>query len=166
MLTYANTVLAARKKARLGGVLATIGKVTCEPNGTNAIPSRVTAWLDARAPGEAELTEVLAGIERASVERAARDRTEFAMVNESYTAETVFDPSLRDRLSELLGGAPTLGTGAGHDAGVFAMAGVPTAMLFVRNPTGISHSPEEYAEMDDCLAGVEALTGVLRELAD
>jgi N-carbamoyl-L-amino-acid hydrolase len=165
MLTYANTVLAARKKARLGGVLATIGKVTCEPNSTNTIPSRVTAWLDARAPGEAELTAVVAEIERASIERAARDRTDFAMVNESYTAETALDPSLRDRLAKLLGGAPILSTGAGHDAGVFAIAGIPTAMLFVRNPTGVSHSPEEYAEMGDCLAGVEALTEVLRELA-
>jgi N-carbamoyl-L-amino-acid hydrolase len=38
-------------------------------------------------------------------------------------------------------------------------------MLFVRNPTGVSHSPAEYAELDDCLLGVEALTAVLRELA-
>ena len=60
---------------------------------------------------------------------------------------------------------PVLPTGAGHDAGILASAGVNTAMLFVRNPTGVSHSPHEHAERDDCLAGVEALTAVLRELA-
>ncbi len=38
-------------------------------------------------------------------------------------------------------------------------------MLFVRNPTGVSHSPEETAAMADCLAGVEALTDVLALLA-
>jgi N-carbamoyl-L-amino-acid hydrolase len=38
-------------------------------------------------------------------------------------------------------------------------------MIFVRNPTGISHSPAEHAERDDCLAGVEALTAVLTELS-
>jgi len=38
-------------------------------------------------------------------------------------------------------------------------------MLFVRNPTGVSHSPAEYATDDDCVAGVAALTRVLRELA-
>jgi N-carbamoyl-L-amino-acid hydrolase len=38
-------------------------------------------------------------------------------------------------------------------------------MLFVRNPTGVSHSPEEHAEAADCLAGVEALADVLAELA-
>ncbi|MCG5219115.1 allantoate amidohydrolase [Streptosporangium sp. KLBMP 9127] len=59
---------------------------------------------------------------------------------------------------------PVLGTGAGHDAGVLAAAGVPAAMVFVRNPTGISHSPEEHAEPADCHAGVAALADVLEEL--
>ena len=58
-----------------------------------------------------------------------------------------------------------LPTGAGHDAGIFSAGRVPTAMLFVRNPTGVSHSPAEHAEMDDCLAGVEALATVLKESA-
>ncbi len=165
MLTYANTVLAARKKARLAGALATVGRVLCEPNGTNAVPSRVTAWLDARAPSEHVLAAVVDEIERASAERAVRDGTGFALTNESYTAETAFDPVLRDELAALLGGVPVLGTGAGHDAGVLAAAGVPTAMLFVRNPTGASHTPSEHAEMADCLAGVAALTEVLRSLA-
>ena len=43
---------------------------------------------------------------------------------------------------------------AGHDAGILSAAGIPTAMLFVRNPTGVSHSPAEHAEMADCLVGV------------
>ena len=49
-----------------------------------------------------------------------------------------------------------LATQAGHDAGILSAAGIPTAMLFVRNPTGVSHSPAEHAEVADCLAGVEA----------
>jgi N-carbamoyl-L-amino-acid hydrolase len=57
-----------------------------------------------------------------------------------------------------------IGTGAGHDAGILSAAGVPTAMLFVRNPTGISHSPAEFAEEVDCDAGVRALTAVLASL--
>jgi len=61
-------------------------------------------------------------------------------------------------------GAPVLPTGAGHDAGVLA-GHVDTAMLFVRNPTGVSHSPREHAEQDDCHRGVEALARVARELA-
>jgi N-carbamoyl-L-amino-acid hydrolase len=38
-------------------------------------------------------------------------------------------------------------------------------MLFVRNPTGVSHSPDEFAEMSDCLEGVAALSAVLEDLA-
>jgi N-carbamoyl-L-amino-acid hydrolase len=41
---------------------------------------------------------------------------------------------------------------------------MPTAMLFVRNPSGVSHDPAEWASRDDCLAGVDALTAVLRDL--
>jgi len=44
-------------------------------------------------------------------------------------------------------------------------ARVPAAMLFVRNPTGVSHSPAEHAEPADCLAGAEALAAVLEDLA-
>jgi N-carbamoyl-L-amino-acid hydrolase len=83
---------------------------------------------------------------------------------ESWSPEVTFDAPLRDRLARLLGDAPVLPTGAGHDAGILAGAGIPTAMLFVRNPTGVSHSPAEHAERDDCLAGVDALTAVLAEL--
>ena len=54
---------------------------------------------------------------------------------------------------------------AGHDAGILAAAGVPAAMLFVRNPTGVSHSPAEHAEREDCLAGVDALAAVIADLA-
>jgi N-carbamoyl-L-amino-acid hydrolase len=38
-------------------------------------------------------------------------------------------------------------------------------MLFVRNPTGVSHSPAEHAETPDCLAGVDALAETLTRLA-
>jgi N-carbamoyl-L-amino-acid hydrolase len=38
-------------------------------------------------------------------------------------------------------------------------------MLFVRNPTGVSHSPTEHAELPDCLVGVHALAETLERLA-
>ena len=156
MLALATTVLAARAAASEHGCVATVGKVRVEPNGVNAIPSRVTAWLDARGPGEAGV--------RAVVEAVGRQSGAIA-VEESWTPETAFDAGLAQHLSELLDDAPILATGAGHDAGVLAAAGLSTAMLFVRNPTGISHSPAEFAEREDCHRGVEALTRVTEELA-
>jgi N-carbamoyl-L-amino-acid hydrolase len=164
MPTFADMVLSAREHARLAGALATVGKVQVEPNGTNAIPSRVRGWLDARAPDEDVLRDVVAQIEQAARERAERDDVRIEIAAESYTPEVIFDLALRDHVSHALGDVPQLPTGAGHDAGVLA-AEVPSAMLFVRNPTGVSHSPLEHAEEADCLAGVEALATVLQELA-
>ncbi|MEW2632740.1 allantoate amidohydrolase [Streptomyces sp. NPDC048389] len=165
MLTYAQTVLAARREAELAGAVATFGKVSVEPNGVNAIPSLVRGWLDSRAPDQATLDTVVAAVEQAARERAARDGVDLAVVRESFTPVIEFEHALRDELNKILGGAvPVLGTGAGHDAGILSTS-VPTAMLFVRNPTGVSHSPAESAAEDDCVAGVLALADVLEGLA-
>jgi N-carbamoyl-L-amino-acid hydrolase len=155
MLRLAAVVLAARESAQRLGAVATVGKVDVRPGGTNAIPSLVRAWLDARGGDEATVRSVVDAV-------GAAGGT--APVEESWSPEVSFDLPLRDSLAALLDGAPVLPTGAGHDAGILAGAGVPTAMLFVRNPTGVSHSPAEHAERDDCLAGVEALATVLADL--
>ena len=60
-----------------------------------------------------------------------------------------------------------LPSGAGHDAGVLAAAGVETGMLFVRSLNGgVSHSPDELTSDEDVALAVDALTGALRRLAD
>jgi len=153
MLDYAAAVLRARELAQEHGIVATCGKVVVEPNGVNAIPSRVRGWLDARGADADAVRALVAGL--------SRDRE---IHEESWTPATPFDPALSDRCAAVLDDAPRLASGAGHDAGVLAEAGVATAMLFVRNPTGISHSPAEFAERDDCLRGAEALTAVVTDL--
>lgn len=169
MLPYAETVLAARREARLAGAVATFGKIAVEPNGVNAIPALVRGWLDSRAPEQGSLDTVIEGIEAAAREHAAAHGVGLDVTRESFTPVVEFDHALRDELARILGTnrelkVPVLGTGAGHDAGILADA-VPTAMLFVRNPTGVSHSPAERAEEDDCVAGVLALADVLEGLA-
>jgi N-carbamoyl-L-amino-acid hydrolase len=164
MLTAAYTVLAANKEARLRGGHATIGRIEVVPNATNAVPAGVAAWLDARAADQPALAALVAAIGVRAGERAGRDGTSVSVTAESSSPAVAFDASLRDRLAGLLGGAPVLPTGAGHDAGILAPH-VPTAMLFVRNPTGVSHAPAEAATDADCAAGVTALADVLAELA-
>jgi beta-ureidopropionase / N-carbamoyl-L-amino-acid hydrolase len=155
MLALATVIQEARAAAGRHGALATVGKVRVEPNGVNAIPSAVTAWLDTRGPAEDAVRAVVADVGRAAGTQP---------VEESWTPSTDFDPPLRDRLAALLA-APVLPTGAGHDAGILSAAGIPAAMLFVRNPTGVSHSPAEHAEPADCSAGVAALTRAIEALA-
>jgi len=166
MLAFAMTVLAANKAARLSsGARATLGRVEIAPGATNVIPARVSAWLDVRAADAGAVQELVDAVLRQASARSARDGTELAVALESRTAPVTFDVGLRNRLSVLLGGAPALATGAGHDAGVLSAAGVPSAMLFVRNPTGVSHAPDEHALPADCMAGVDALAAVLTDLA-
>lgn len=167
MLTYAMTALAANKQARLSGQRATFGRIDVHPNGTNAVPSRVTAWLDARADSTEHLTGLVGEVERMAVDRAGRDGTTVVVTSESVSPEVAFDADLAARIAAQQDGPdwPVIPTMAGHDAGILSSAGVPTAMLFVRNPTGISHSPAEHAEMADCLVGVEALAATLERLA-
>ncbi len=164
MLTYAMTVLAANKQARLADARATFARLIVEPNVTNAIPSHVSAWLDARGADAEAVDALVSAIARQASERAERDGTTVEVTAESAVPTVNFDTDWAGRLSALLGGVPVIPTGAGHDAGILQLAGIPSAMLFVRNPTGISHSPEEHAETADCLAGVDALVTVLTEL--
>jgi beta-ureidopropionase / N-carbamoyl-L-amino-acid hydrolase len=166
MLTYAMTALAANKQARLSGQRATFGRVDVRPNATNAVPSHVTAWLDARADSDASLDQMLAQVQRLAAERADRDGTSVQVSVESTSPEVAFDADAAGRLSAIGGAAPwpVIPTAAGHDAGVLSAAGQRSAMLFVRNPTGVSHSPAEHAETADCLAGVEALAKALARI--
>ncbi|MFC7387224.1 allantoate amidohydrolase [Sphaerisporangium rhizosphaerae] len=161
---FASTVLAAREAAGRLGALATFGKVRVDPNGTNAIASRVDAWLDARAPEAGTVRKLVEEVTGAARDAAAVHGVRVEVAQESWTPVVEFPGGLRDRLSAALGGVPALPTGAGHDAGILS-ALVPAAMLFVRNPTGVSHSPAEHATTDDCLAGVRALATALADLA-
>ena len=167
MLTYAMTALAANKQARLAGQRATFGRVEVAPNGTNAVPSRVTAWLDARCSSDDALAELVAVVTRQGEERGERDGTSLSVTAESVSGSVAFDGDLAAAIAADHGDGdwPIIPTAAGHDAGILSAAGIPTAMLFVRNPTGVSHSPAESASMPDCHAGVAALADTLERLA-
>ena len=160
MVAFASVVLAARAAAARHGALATCGKVVVTPNGVNA--DRRRASRPGSTPARPDDRAVRGGRRGGGGRRRGDGGT---VVEESWTDDTPFDAALADRLAALLGAPatrPVLATGAGHDAGVLAAAGVPTAMLFVRNPTGVSHSPAEHADRADCLAGVDALAAVAR----
>jgi N-carbamoyl-L-amino-acid hydrolase len=168
MLAAAATVLAARGAAARHGALATVGKLTVDPGAVNAISSSVTAWLDARAPDEDRLHAVTGDVLTQARTAAVAHGVTLDHDRESVTGAVDFDGQLRDRMVSTLAAAgiraPVLPTGAGHDAGVLA-AWMPTGMLFVRNPTGVSHSPAEHADPGDCVMGVTALAAVLEDLA-
>jgi N-carbamoyl-L-amino-acid hydrolase len=167
MLSFAAAALAARQIAVDTGGLATFGRVSVEPNATNGVPSAVRAWLDARAPDTTVLQTLVDSIASAATSAADVHGVSLEVMLESSTPEVRFDSDLRARMAHALSGGgraiADLSTGAGHDAGILSSS-LPTGMLFVRNRTGVSHSPLESAEHDDCIDGVSALATVLEDL--
>ncbi|MDJ1371210.1 allantoate amidohydrolase [Gulosibacter molinativorax] len=142
------------------GARATVGRLQPIPGGTNVIASRVDVWLDVRHPDDAVTAQVVAEISQRADELAREQGCAVSVREESLSPTVSFDAGLRRRLEVTLPDAPVLDTGAGHDAGILA-SHVPTAMLFVRNPTGVSHAHEEHVEDADAEIGAEALAAVL-----
>ena len=164
MLAAAATVLAVREIAGARGSRATVGRLQPIPGGTNVIASVVDLWLDVRDDILDRARSTVAEIATAAQRLAGGQGCTVAVAEESVNGQVTFPAGLRAELAAALGDVPQVPTGAGHDAGVLAEH-VPAGMIFVRNPTGISHAPEEHAEPDDCAAGVRALAGALRGLA-
>lgn len=164
LLAAARLVVAVREVAAANpGTRATVGRLQPVPGGTNVIASRVDLWLDVRHPEDVVTRAVVAEISRRAGDLAAGEGCTVEVREESFGGTVDFDAALAARLGTALGGVPVLPTGAGHDAGVLA-AHVPTAMLFTRNPSGISHSPEEFCTDEDAELGSVALADVLQDL--
>jgi acetylornithine deacetylase/succinyl-diaminopimelate desuccinylase-like protein len=144
LVAAAELVLRLRDAAAaVDGAVATVGRFAVEPGASNVIPSRVALSVDVRAPDDERLEQV-AAVAMAAAPRAA----------------------LLDQLTARGLPAVELASGAGHDAGVLAAAGVPAAMLFVRSLNGgISHSPDEHSAAEDVELAVDVLASALDRLA-
>ena len=160
MLELGRLITTVRSVASRQDALATVGRVEVHPNVTNAVPAVVVAWVDIRADTTGQVKSVASEIKASG----------FDLEQESWTPPTPLGGPLTDRITHVAGDAvgigplPVLATGAGHDAGVLATAGVPAAMIFVRNPSGISHAPEEAVRPADTALGVRSLAAVLADL--
>jgi acetylornithine deacetylase/succinyl-diaminopimelate desuccinylase-like protein len=155
LVAAAELVLRVRDAAAaVDGAVATVGRLAVEPGAPNVIPGRVVLSVDLRAPDDERL-ERLCAVVPAEPSRAAA----VAMADGPTGV-------LREELDRR-GLVPVeLSSGAGHDAGVLAAAGVPSAMLFVRSLNGgISHSPDEHSAAEDVELAVEVLAGALARLA-
>jgi N-carbamoyl-L-amino-acid hydrolase len=139
---------------------ATVGRFEPHPGGTNVIASRVDLWVDARHEDDAVTAALIDGIATAAGRLAGRHGCTVEVVRESWSPTVGLDPALGRAVAALVPGAPVLRSGAGHDAGILA-ASVPSTMLFVRNPSGISHSPEEFVERADADVSADVLADVL-----
>jgi len=163
MIPAAAAVLAARRAlVSHDGAVATVGRISPVPGGTNVIASAVSLWLDVRHTDASVTAAIVDAIVAEVRGEASAEGCTVMVQRESMSDRVAFDPGLGLEISSRLD-APVIPTAAGHDAGVFAPH-VPTAMLFVRNPSGVSHAPDEHADTADCAAGIQALADVLETL--
>jgi N-carbamoyl-L-amino-acid hydrolase len=141
----------------------TLGKFHTDPaaHGLTVVPGSFHFSLDVRAydPAvlaalEARIDGIIAGIEQRRGVRFHRGARASAAVG-------IVDPAITAALQEAARamGVPVLSIGspASHDAAAFAAAGVPTAMIFIRNENG-SHNPREAMATNDFLDGASILT--------
>jgi N-carbamoyl-L-amino-acid hydrolase len=161
LVPAARAVLAAHDLARAEpGAVATVGRIAALPGSTNQVPGEARLSLDVRAPDQEALARVRAGVHAA----ACAEGVETEWVRETADPGCVFDAGLRAALHEAARAEGTaaidMAAYAGHDAGVLARH-LPAAMIFVRNPTGISHNPAESASEADCLAACAVLARAL-----
>ncbi|KDD76601.1 hypothetical protein H632_c166p1 [Helicosporidium sp. ATCC 50920] len=156
-------------------LVCTVGSLQPHPDASNVIAGRVRLTLDVRSDDDAVRRSALDRIRRAS-EALCDARGVSCTLMQVHEADAVsMDPGVREVLSEAAKRAvqatrgadgeseslapivvPTLTSGAGHDA--MALAPVfPSAMLFVRDREGVSHSPLEHVEGKDVAVGARAL---------
>jgi N-carbamoyl-L-amino-acid hydrolase len=133
------------------------------------IPGEVSFSFDARSQNDSTLNamEALLHSECETIEHDRRVSFQFDPV--IHTPSAVLDRSIVDRLSAIIESegyvSETIPSGAGHDAAIFANAGVPTGMVFIRNQNG-SHNPKEDMDIDDFMAGVRVLQKFIQEFTE
>ena len=140
--------------------LVTATRLLVEPNAFTTVPSAVRLWVDGRTPDAGRLDAWRAALATRADELAAATGVRIEVAVASRSAGVAFDRGVVAALGDL----PELVCFAGHDAGVLAQR-MPAGMVFVRNPTGISHAPEEEVDMEDAAVAANALLGTLERLA-
>ncbi len=147
---------------RTEGLVATVGKVEVDPNAGNVIPGAARVSFEVRHASDTTRNEAASALLEQAQAIAAQRGLRFDSVRQMDQPAVPMDEQLTAYLIEAIeaAGLPAyrMQSGAGHDAMVMA-ARVPTAMLFLRSPGGISHHPDETVFAED----VEAALAVGRK---
>jgi len=156
--------LARARPAESPYLVATVGKLSVEPNAINAVPGSVRMILETRSTEEPALDQFEGELWK-QTERELRDRGLRLHVTQlSQTSPTACSPMIQDAIEKASTSAGFLSTrlpsGAGHD-GVFVAPIAPMGMIFVPCRDGRSHAPEEWAEPVDCANGARVLAETL-----
>ena len=150
------------------GLVATVGRLSVDPNVPNCIPRCITASLDVRHQDDAvriaAVDKLLALAEKLAQSANLAMRVERQHEHAAVAMDARLVEALANSVAEVQGAPQCMVSGAGHDAGVMA-AVAPTAMLFLRSPGGVSHHPAEAVEESDVALGLQVLVDFIHKLA-
>jgi allantoate deiminase len=142
-------------------MVATVGELQVAPGALNVIPDRAVLSLDLRHADDAIRERAFAELEETAKRIAAQRKLELRWTPLGAQPATRMDPRLSELLEAALGGgALRLVSGAGHDAMIMARQ-VPSALLFVRSPGGVSHHPDETVSLEDVTEALEVVSRFL-----
>ena len=146
----------------------TFGIVATDPalHSFSRVAGEVQFCLDARGCCEDVMRSVRVALTSCAEKLEAIHGVRFDFGSDSGPEILPMDANIRERLAVLADqraiAAKSMASGAGHDAGAFIEAGIPTAMLFIRNENG-SHSPDEAMELDDLEKSCQVLSDFVVE---
>jgi allantoate deiminase len=151
------------------GLVATVGKMEVLPGAANIIPGRVIASFDVRHPDDTIRTAAVEAMTKLAEAAAARRGVKVAMQLQLEHTVVRLDPHLVSLLHKAAtrAGFPArnMTSGAGHDAMILAPL-VPSVMLFLRSPGGLSHHPDENVLPEDVEAALATAMEFLAQLRD
>jgi len=157
-----------REAQRMPGLVATVGKVGAIPGVTNVIAGEAQVSLDVRHRADAVRVGAVENLIRLAEEIASRRGLSVRHSTPQSQPSVLMDSILASQVEEAVrrsGCVPRrCVSGAGHDAMILAEQ-VPTAMIFLRTPGGISHSPQESVNPQDVEKAIEAGLHLLDLLA-
>jgi allantoate deiminase len=156
---------AARREA---GLVATVGRMDVGPNASNVVPGVVRLSADVRHESDEVRRAAVTGLMERGEAMAREGGCGFEFRVDGDFATVPMDRRMAETLSEscAAGGARAhrMTSGAGHDAAV--MAGVmPSCMLFLRSPGGISHHPDEAVVREDVELALRAMVEFVERVA-
>ena len=147
------------------GLMASVGRLTVEPNVSNVVPARVIHTLDARHQSDSILDEAGKWIERRANEIAKSLRLDFRwevfLAASARNCDELLSRRLLDAVTKVTGTSRILPSGAGHDAAILSPL-YPAAVLFVRCRDGLSHHPDEFVSEEDIKMALQATIEFLR----
>jgi len=170
MWAAARLIQAVREEvmAKPGAQVGNVGWLRASPGAANVVPGLVNMPIELRDLKAEVMDDMIARIRLRAEVISSETGVAVSIRQTADDQGSPTDPAIQDVIEKVAGKAGwatlRMPSGAGHDAQSLGRFGIPIGMIFVPSKDGISHSPKEWTEWDDCARGAEVLYRTVLEL--